>query len=337
MAGIKEDLANKNFKNMYLIYGEEAYLRNYYRTSLRYALTEPDDNLNYSYFEGAGINLEEVVDILDTLPFMSEKRVVICENTGWLSKSDEGGGANLKMLITALDNLSEDVVFILCEEKVDKRSALYKKISTKGLAEEFARQTEESLIRYVINLAGAEQKKIAPNAAAYLVTETGNDMILLGLEVAKLVAYCLDRAEITIKDIDTVCTHQITGKIFDMIAAISARRQKEALRLYYDLLNLRESPYAILALVVRQYNNMLLVRDGMDRNMSVMAIADKSGLKDWLVRRLQGLVAKMNLSEIKDCLEQCVKADEDIKSGNLKDTISIELLIISLSGGNKVQ
>lgn len=238
MAGIKEDLANKNFKNMYLIYGEEAYLRNYYRTSLRYALTEPDDNLNYSYFEGAGINLEEVVDILDTLPFMSEKRVVICENTGWLSKSDEGGGANLKMLITALDNLSEDVVFILCEEKVDKRSALYKKISTKGLAEEFARQTEESLIRYVINLAGAEKKKIAPNAAAYLVTETGNDMILLGLEVAKLVAYCLDRAEITIKDIDTVCTHQITGKIFDMIAAISARRQKEALRLYYDLLNL---------------------------------------------------------------------------------------------------
>ena len=333
---ISDDIKAGKFAGMYLLYGEEAFLRNYNKNSLKLALVSPDDNLNYSYFEGSGTNVSEVVDLINTMPFMSDKRVVLCENTGWMAK-EEGGGADLSMLTDALESISEDVVFILCEEKVDKRSKLYKTISSHGVCEEFARLTDDRLANWVRGYAANQGKNLNPNTAMYFVTETGNDMLLLSLELDKLIAWALDKNEITIEDVDTVCTHQINNKIFDMITSISNHRQKEALKLYYDLLNLRESPFHIQALLVRQYNNMLIVRDGISRGMGVQAIAAKTGIRDWLVRKLADSVRSMSLSEIRDNIEACAGAEEAIKTGNMTDTLAIELLIISLSNKRKVQ
>lgn len=337
MGTIKEDINNKTFKNMYLLYGEEAFLRNSGKKSLIFALTAPDDTLNYSYFEGTNTNVSEVVDLLNTMPFMADYRVVVCENTGWMAKEEDSKGADLSMLYDALENIGEDVIFILAEEKVDKRSKLFKTISKNGTVEEYARKNEETLISWAAGFVGSAGKRMSPSVAAYLISEVGTDMTLLSLELDKLIAWCLDRTEITKTDVDTVCTHQVNGKIFDMITAISMKRQKEALRLYYDLLTLRESPFHIQALLVRQYNNMLVVKDGLNRNLPTQAIASKAGMQDWLVKKLADIVRRMSIREIRNCIEACAKAEEDIKTGNMADVLAIELLIISLSNNIKVQ
>lgn len=329
MGQIRDDIRNKNYKNMYLLYGEEAFLRNYNKKLLRDAVTSPDDNLNYSYFEGNGTDVNQVVDLINTMPFMSDYRVVLCENTGWMSK--EEGGNNISMLIDALNVIGEDVIFILCEEKADKRSKLYKLINSKGVCEEYPKETEESLARWVKRYAANSGKQMSDATAMYLVTEVGNDMTQLSLELEKLIAWCLDRDGIGIEDVDTVCTHQVNGKIFDMVTAISNRRQKEALSLYYDLLTLRESPFHILSLLVRQYNNLLVVKDGLLNHRSPQEIAGTSGIQPWLVKKLADTARGMKYREIRDALEACAKSDEGVKTGNISDTLSIELLIISLS------
>lgn len=337
MIKVKEDIKNKTFKNMYLLYGEEAFLRNYYKKLLRDALVDPEDNLNFSYFEGTNTDVNQVTDLVNTMPFMSDHRVILCENTGWMLKDSETASDNLKVLLEALRTIGEDIVFIICEEKADKRSALYKLIASEGVAEEFAKETDETLSRWAAGYCNAAGKKMTSATAMYFITEAGNDMTLLSLELEKLIAWCLDRDEITIKDIDEVCTHQVNGKIFDMITAISQHRQKEALKLYYDLLTLRESGFHILSLLVRQYNNMLEVKDGLNRNYSFKQIAEKTGIKDWLVRKMADIVRNMKYSDIKNCLEACARAEQDIKTGNMSETFSIELLIITLSNRIKVQ
>ncbi len=306
-------------------------MRIYNKKALRDALVSPDDSLNYSYFEGTSTQVGEVVDLVNTMPFMSEHRLVLCENTGWLAGESGLSDDKFTMLTDSLANIGEDVVFVMCEEKVDKRSKLFKFLSKNGSSEEFAKESEETLKRWIAGYLKNSNKKITAAAAEYLLTEVGNDMTLLSLEMEKLIAWCLERDEVTIKDIDTVCTHQVNGKIFDMITAISEHRQKEALALYYDLLTLRESPFHIQSLLVRQYNNLLAVRDGMDRNYSFAMIADKTGIKDWLVKKMSYIAKKMPLAKIKEAIEACARAEEDIKTGNMVDVLAIELLIISLS------
>ena len=306
-------------------------MRIYNKKALRDALVSPDDSLNYSYFEGTSTPVGEVVDLVNTMPFMSEHRLVLCENTGWLAGESGLSDDKFTMLTDSLANIGEDVVFVMCEEKVDKRSKLFKFLSKNGSSEEFAKESEETLKRWIAGYLKNSNKKITAAAAEYLLTEVGNDMTLLSLEMEKLIAWCLERDEVTIKDIDTVCTHQVNGKIFDMITAISEHRQKEALALYYDLLTLRESPFHIQSLLVRQYNNLLAVRDGMDRNYSFAMIADKTGIKDWLVKKMSYIAKKMPSAKIEEAIEACARAEEDIKTGNMVDVLAIELLIISLS------
>ena len=303
-------------------------MRIYNKKALKDALVSPDDSLNYSYFEGTSTQVGEVVDLVNTMPFMSDHRLVLCENTGWLAGENGLSDDKFTMLTDSLTNIGEDVVFVMCEEKVDKRSKLFKFLTKNGSSEEFAKETEETLKRWVAGYLGNSGKKITAAAAEYFISEVGNDMTLLSLEMEKLIAWGLERNEITINDIDSVCTHQVNGKIFDMITAISEHRQKEALALYYDLLTLRESPFHIQSLLGRQYNNLLAVRDGLDKNYSY---AIKTGIKDWLVKKMAYIAKKMPFEKIEEAIEACAKAEEDIKTGNMVDVLAIELLIISLS------
>lgn len=338
MGVVANSLSSKEYKNAYLLYGSEGFLRNYYKKALKVALVNEGDNLNYSYFEGTGTNPSEVAGLLSTMPFMAEHRVIIVENSGWMAKSsgEEGeekssGDGKLSLVIEGIKNIPEDVIIIFVDEKADKRSKLYKAITSKGVAEEFGEQQDETLARWLINQAKAAGKSMDSATAMYLVSECGKDMFLLEKEIEKLIAWCLDRPGITREDVDTVCTHQVNNKIFDMVTAIAMHRQKEALAMYYDLLVLRESPFHILTLLVRQYTRMLAVKDAMLKKIPLASLAGRLEMQDWLVKKIGDQTRNISLKEIRRNLEACAKADEDIKSGNLTDSMSLELLIVGCS------
>ncbi len=345
MSAVSDSIKTSSYAKVYLLYGSEAYLRRYYKNALKAALVNEGDNLNYAYFEGKDINRTEVLSQISTMPFMAEHRVVIVENSGWFGSSKGSDGEDSEEapghaderaakgdeFSSAIAEMPDDVILIFSEEKADKRSKLFKAVSKAGIAEEFGEQTDESVARWLINQARAEGKVMAPATAMYLVSEAGRDMLLLENEFKKLTAYAADRQEITVKDVDTVSTHQVNNRIFDMISAIAAHRQREALKLYDDLLTLREAPFHILALLVRQYNQMLSIKDGLSRGYSPKVIEEKTGVKDWIVRKNQGLLSTVTLSDIERCLRACAATDEAIKQGNITDKLGVELLLIEMS------
>lgn len=329
MSVISGDVKENNFKKAYLIYGNEAYLRKYYKNLLKEALVTEGDNLNYSYFEGNNISMDEVAALVLTMPFMAEHRVIVVENSGWFAKGNEASS-----LVSSIENMGDDVVVVFVEEKAEKSSKLFKAVAKAGVCEEYAHMDEKSqgqLVRWLTGYAASAQKNMSPDTAAYLISEAGYDMLLLSNEMDKLIAWCMDKEKITASDVDTVCTHQVNNKIFDMITAISNHRQKEALRLYYDLLTLRESAFHILSLLVRQYTQMVQVKDLLNKNYSNFEIAGKIGSQDWIVKRLAGSVRNLTKQQIVGYLEACAKADSDIKSGNMTDMMCVEVLIVELS------
>lgn len=52
MKSLKEDLDSGNLKKVYLLYGEEAYLKTLYKNKLKNAVIPPEDTMNLSVFEG---------------------------------------------------------------------------------------------------------------------------------------------------------------------------------------------------------------------------------------------------------------------------------------------
>ena len=77
MKTLNEHLKTKTFKNVYLLYGDEAYLRNQYRDKLKKAMINEGDTMNFSCFEGKGIDEKELTAMADTVPFFSDYRLII--------------------------------------------------------------------------------------------------------------------------------------------------------------------------------------------------------------------------------------------------------------------
>ena len=75
MKNIQEDIRSGKFKQAYLLYGEEAYLKQQYKRNLVKALNPEEDTMNFARYEGKGIDVRELISLCDTMPFFAERRI----------------------------------------------------------------------------------------------------------------------------------------------------------------------------------------------------------------------------------------------------------------------
>lgn len=323
MQRLTQDIKSGQFNQIYLLYGAEAYLRKQYKDRLKNAIIG-DDNMNYHYYEGKDISIGEVIDQAETLPFFAERRLIILENSGFF----KSGGEQLAEYLAAP---SATTFFVFVEGEVDKRSRLYKAASSKGCAVEFAIQDESTLKKWILGMVKKENKRISESALQFLLEKTGTDMENIRKETEKLFCYCMDKEAITEADIEEICTKRIGNHIFDMVSAIADKKQKQALELYYELLAQKEPPMRILFLIARQFNLLLQVKELKGKGYQNKAIGEKVGLPGFVAGKYVVQASRFKTREIREAVEDCVAAEEAIKTGRLNDNMSVEMLIIRYS------
>lgn len=328
MKSLIEDLKTGQLKRVYLLYGEETYLKKQYRDKLRNALIQPDDTMNYAYYEGKDVNVREVIDLAETLPFFAERRLITLENTGWF-KNASGEFADY------LKEMPETTSMIFVESEVDKRGKLYKALQSVGRAVELSKQDEGTLIRWIATDVKRERKQITERTVRHFLNKVGTDMENIQKELEKLFCYTLEKDVITVEDVEAICTTQITNQIFDMVHAVAAKRQKQALDYYYDLLALKEPPMRILFLLTRQFKQLLEVKEMAGKGYAKNEIASKVGLHPFVVGKYQEQAKSFSAKELRAILEESVELEESVKTGNLTDTLGVELFIIKNAAANK--
>ena len=324
-----EDIAGGVFKPCYLIYGEETYLRFQNRDKLVRALGGSQSSMNFNKYEGDNCNPLEIIDMAETMPFLSDKRVILIENSGFF----KNGCPELSDYLKAS---AESAVLIFVEKEVDKRKDIFKAVSKTGFEIECISQDEDMLKRWIASKFSAEGKKITPRAQAVLLDRVGTDMSNLVTEIEKLVCYAMDRNEITEEDINAVCANYLTSRIFAMTDAISSQDQRKAIELYYDLLALKEPPAKILALITKQFNRMLQIKEMTDNRRDRGTIASAVKIAPFLVGKYQNWAGSFSMEQLKDALEMCAMNDEAVKTGKLDYVISVEMVIIKCTSISKI-
>lgn len=325
MKTIDNDIKMGQLKNVYLLYGTEDYLKRQYRDKLKHALVEPDDTMNFSAYEGKDINPKELIDLSETLPFFKEKRMILVENSGFFKNSCDD-------LAEYMSQVPETTCFVFVEEEVDKRSKLFKAASRAGSAVEFETPKEDMLVRWILGRIQREGKKITQSVMQLFLSKTGSDMENIDKELEKLLCYTLDKTEIAAADVEAICTGQTENKIFEMIDAISAKNQKKALDLYYDLLALKEAPMRILFLIARQFQNLLLIKSMSAKGYPAVSIAKTAGMPSFAVQKNLRQAGAFKINQLKEAIEDCGQAEEDVKTGRMADQLAVELLIVKYSG-----
>ena len=324
MRTINEHIKTNQFKPVYLICGEETYLCKQAKDKLKNALSSPDDTMNYSYYEGKKINLSEVADLAMTLPFFQEKRLLILEESGLFKNSPDD-------MVALISNLPDTTCMVFVESEVDKRSRLYKAVQKYGYVANLNTPDEKTLMVWISSILKQEKKQIKESVLRYFLERTGTDMEHVKQELDKLCAYTLDRAEITMEDVQAITTQITTSKIFDMLEAIVKGNQQVAIDYYYDLLALKEPPMRILSLLVRQFNLILQITQMDNRSIPRSEIARQVSIPSFVVGKYLEQGRRYNRQSLEEILLKCADMEEAVKTGRMTDVIAVELLIIAFS------
>ena len=324
MQTINEDIKNGTFRRVYLLYGDEDYLKLQYKNKMLRALVTEGDTMNFSRFEGKEAQVPALIDLAETMPFFAEHRVILVEDSGFFKNA-------APQLAEYLPDMPETTCMIFIEKEVDKRSKTYKSLKDIGRMVEFKTPDEKMLTRWVLTVLQKNGKKLTQPTMQLFLEKAGNSMGNIDRELEKLICYVGDREIIQMDDVEEICTGQTENRIFDMIHMMAEKRQKEALELYYDLLALKEPPMRILFLLVRQFNILLQVKTMVAAGMEQNQIADRAGLRSFTIRRYRSEAGHFSVQKLKEALRDCARAEEDVKTGRLDDRLSVELILVKYS------
>ena len=319
MQTLTQDMKEHSFKPVYLIYGDEVFLKNSYKNKMKAAITD-GDTVNFNQFEGKGIDIKELISLSDTMPFFAEKRLILIEDSGFFKSPAEE-------LAAYLSQIPDTTCMIFVESEVDKRSRMFKKVKEVGYVCEMGRQDLGQLAKWAGTLLSREGKKITGNTMELFLSKTGDDMENIRMELEKLVSYTLGRDIITAEDVEAICTERVTNKIFEMVTAIVNRQTRKAMDLYEDLLTLKEPPMRILFLIARQFNQLLQVKELMGRGMDKSGIASKLKIPPFAAGKIMPQARSFSKEAILSYVNLCVDAEEAVKTGKLLDRLAVELLL----------
>ena len=319
MQTINEDIKSGQYKKVYLLYGEESFLKQSYKKKLKEAVAG-DDTMNYNYFEGKGLDVNELISLSDTMPFFSDKRLIIIEDSGFFKTSSEA-------LADYLPMIPDTTCIVFVEDAVDKRNRLFKKVKELGHAAEMKRQDSAQLARWAGTILAQNGRKITRSTMNLFLERTGDDMENIRMELEKLISYTMGSDVVTTEDVEAVTTVQVTNKIFDMVNAIVTRKTRLAMDLYEDLLTLKEPPMRILFLIARQFNQLLLVKEMTAKGTDRGTIASKLKIPPFVAGKVSAQAGAFTREQILSYVKGCVEAEEAVKTGKMNDRMAVELLI----------
>ncbi len=322
---LNEDLKALRFQPYYLLYGSEEYLKLSYKKQFRAAFGG-EEGMAYTFYDGAP-DVQELIDLLNTIPFTfgeNTGRLVIISGSEWFKKP---APEKLLHYLEDIGHYPDTAHLMFIEGEIDKRSKLYKLVQKNGFACELGEQDRSQLGRWAARYLTMAGKKIRNSTMELFLDKTGTSMDNIASEMEKLIAYTGTRDVIEDSDVEAICSQNVEDRVFDMVTEMGLGHTKKALQYYRDLLTLQEAPMRLLHLMRRNFNQLLLAREAMDRDMSAQEAAAYVGVSPWIYRKLTDQARQYSRHGIEDYIRRFYEYDEAIKSGNLTDQMAVELLL----------
>ncbi len=301
-------------ENIFLFYGEDTYsstqkLKHWKSEFVR----KYGDETNLEVIEGPDLDPTSFNTNLETMPFLTEKRMIIIKD--FLSK---GSSEDQKRIAENLENTPDFVIMIFHENELpDRRTSLFQKLSKTCKLMEFKTMSTRETINWVMERARAKNQMISPFAANYLIEYCGLDLWHLASEMDKLNSYTNGKA-IDQKIIEEVCVPSVGSSIFKLTDAIATKNTKESLKIFKTLILSGEEISRIFFMVVRHFRILIQVKDLLDKKESPSAITKRLGQHPFVIQTTSKQAGNFSENQLKKIYDRLLSIDIAAKTGQIK-------------------
>lgn len=325
---LKEQLNIGKLEKLYLFYGEEEYLKEYYIKRIMDMV--PDGGLeefNRIKIEGTQ-NYNIYDDAFEGMPMMTDRRILFIRDSNIFITTRKAGltppNDNEKAFWEdKFSRLSDDTVVIFCEKNVDARSSLFKSASKAGFAVKCEYLPPAEAVSWTVREAKRYNKKIEASVAQYLIDVIDPGLNSLKNELDKLINFCGDT--IYRSDIDRVVSKSMTVKIFDLVDGLIARDTAQVFSIINNMRTQKESAFGVMYLIYSNFEKMLKLKlaNVTSRNDAVSLL----GGSPWLAGRHFENSRHFTLAQLSHLVCRIPEIDMEIKSGTIAEWDALEQFI----------
>jgi DNA polymerase-3 subunit delta len=332
----KNDLKAGDFPRMYVFYGEETFLIESCRNSLKKKLVAgPAEEFNYHRFNEENFSIDALQEAVEAIPMLSERSLVEVTDINFFAFPEY----QREQMAELFSDIPEycTLLFLYDAEpwKPDKRlKKLYSAMDAVCRQLCMNKQSDSELSDWIRRQLRAAGKTISDDLCRYLIAQTGGSMWTMASELGKLSAYT-DQPSICKKDIDDVVIPVLEAQIFDITRDIGSRNFDGALQKMQDLLRQDTEPIAICAVIGKQLREMYAAKVLSEQGKGAYDLAKLYGLWDSAAREVYGQAKGFQKQQLRDAVRLCAQTDYAMKTsgGDQEDLLETMILRIGQLGG----
>ncbi len=338
-----KNIRDKDMAGPYLLYGNEVYIID---KTVKYIkeefIDEGFESLNYVEIKGKDMEFKDIMNACETLPFMSDKKLVLIEDSLLFqgNNSIDGKWRDLKEdLKTYLDRISQDTILLIVDRnsELKKNNSIYKKLNSLGRAVEMETLSYRDFESWIKKEFREDGKTIDMAELRYLIDKTSylnrqSDKSLYDVknELNKIVDYLGQRKTVSKEDIDVLLKDPLENNIFNLLSAISRKNGEEALRIFNEIYLSGQAALFILHMIVRQLRNMLYISSLKSMGYDDNSVRKKTKLSYYEYNKLIGEIRNFKEEDLKRFIAYALETDKAIKTGQYEDRLALERLISKL-------
>ena len=313
---LKRELKEGNPGNLYIFWGEETYLRDYYLERLQKACV-PDgmEGFNVHRFQGKTLDLQALNDAVDSLPMMSPRTFVQVDDYDLFKAPEAQRNAMTSLLDDLPDYCTLVFVYDTLEYKSDARMRkLTRALKEKGLVVEFPPQQQDDLIDWIGRRFRAQGHDISGRDAQYLIFLCGDLMTGLIGEIEKIGAYAKEQ-RVTRSDIDAVAIPVLDAQVFRMTEALTKKDFDRAFSVLNDLLLMRQEPIMLLAVLGKHLRQLYSARVALESGKTSRFLQELWGMRSvYPAEKLMEAARRHDLAWCRHAMKRCAETDLAMKS-----------------------
>lgn len=321
---------------VYVLFGTEQLLIREAVEAIEQAVN-PGDSLNTLRFHCDETPIQAAVQEAETLPFLSDKRLVIVQNASLFtgakpSRNDHDPDA----LLRYLENPSPTSTLVLTvyTDKLDDRKKITKAAQKNGKVAAFLPLKEQELRDWILQRTRNLGVSITSDAIARLILTCGSNLTFLSTELDKMSLYAADAGTIDEDAVNLLASRTLEQDIFVFVDEVVRLRTEKAMRLMGDLLKGKQSPIYLMFMITRQIRIMLQVKIQSAKGLSVQQIAQQIGVHPYACKIAGEQAKKYSRPQLETLLGKLAELDYKTKTGKIEDRQALEMFLLSMANAS---
>jgi DNA polymerase-3 subunit delta len=333
---IMQEIKKGVFHPVYVLYGTEQLLMREVVEALEQAVN-PDDPLNTLRFHADETPIQTAVREAETLPFLTDKRLVIVQNVTLFTGSKPArNDHDPDALLRYLENPSPTSILVMTvfADKLDERKKITKAAQKNGKVAAFLPLKEQELRDWILAKTRKLGVSITPDAVARLILVCGSNLTFLSNELEKMSLYAGAEGTIDEETVNLLGSRTLEQDIFVFVDEVVRQRTEKAVRLMGDLLKSKQSPIYLLFMITRQIRMMLQVKIQSGRGLSVQQIAQQIGAHPYACKIAGEQAKRYSREQLEALIVKLGEIDYQIKTGKIEDRHALEMFLLTMSNAS---